>query len=749
MPGGRLAPRTTPGVAGHEWETAVRERLARERLALPDTTQRTVVAGTPEEPARRVVSGVGRSQSVFGPYADLGMRLNVRFELKADHFKNLKCTPAERLLAFSGCNPGFPTITPNPQYQILTSGVVGQRLHINVDFDSQREFDANNNLQLWYEGLEDEMLRRVEAGNVTFQAPPSRFVSAAIPANNFGVQAIGQIGPLEIRGIYAQQKGNIVKDRIFTIGDVTTQPVDREVRDLDYEPGRFFFAIDPAGLPGFPAIDVLALGTAIPIPDSLRVGSLRVYRLRALAPTSTNNQNLGGVRAVACGAGAGVCPQRAGPFQWEILTEGKDYYVDPTGAWFALAQRTAQDDYLGISYVPAGQTGCTGPRACVGTFPTVANPDTAEVDTLRLVYDPRPAVTVASPSFRFEIRSAYRVGGSEVTRESVELSVLVNQRERSQTSSRTYLDLLGLALPTDVTRFDQFNRLFPRTRDPQQGAPLRDFFIVLPHLLPFADTTRLTATERNDSLYRTPRSLLSTQGPPSVFALRLHANVSASGDRGVLSLNSFQIREGSERLFLGTRQLVRDQDYTIDYATGQVQFKNPDSLLVGGGGPAQVRAQFEERAAFAVSPTAIYGASARYDLGTHGFVNLLGLFQKQQSAFTRPPLGFEPASSFIGSISTELKFQPAWLTRAVDALPGVRTGAPSFLNISAELAMSRPQPNAFGQAYIEEFEGEAGRFLALQENAWHWGSMPSSSRGVESFGIQPPPPASTSAISRR
>src|SRR2546427_1038715 len=28
------------------------------------------------------------------------------------------------------------------------------------DFDSQREFDANNNLQVWYEGLEDEPLRR-------------------------------------------------------------------------------------------------------------------------------------------------------------------------------------------------------------------------------------------------------------------------------------------------------------------------------------------------------------------------------------------------------------------------------------------------------------------------------------------------------------------------------------------------------------------------------------------------------------
>jgi hypothetical protein len=732
MPGGRLALRTAPGVVGMAWEQALRDRLAARRwfdvsepaaLATGDTT-----AAAPPPPR---VAGVGESRSPFGAYADIGMRLNVRFELKADQFHNLRCTTAERLLAFSGCNPGFPTITPNPQYQILTSGIVGQRLHINVDFDSQREFDANNNLQVWYEGLEDEMLRRVEAGNVTFQAPPSRFISTAIPANNFGVQAISQIGALELRGIFAQQKGNVVKDRVFTIGDVTTQPFDRELRDLDYEPGRFFFAIDPLGLPGFPAIDILELGSSIVIPDSLRVGSLRVYRVRALSPTNTSNQNLGGVRAVACAVGTGTCPERAGPFQWEILTEGKDYYVDPTGAWFALSQRLATDDYLGVSYVPAGQVECDVPRPCVGTFPVAASTDSARIDTLRLVYDPRPGAAVTAPSFRFEIRSAYRIGGTDLARESVELSLAVNQRERSLTTDRTYVDLLGLALPSDVTKFDQYNRLFPRTRDPQQGAPLRDFFAVFPHLAPFADSSRLAAAERNDSLYRTPRSLLATQGPPSVFALRLHANVSSAGDRGVLSLNSFEIREGSERLFVGTRQLVRDQDYTIDYATGQVQFRNADSLLAGG--PAQLRAQFEERAAFTVAPTSIFGLAARYDLGSHGFINWLGLFQKQQSAFTRPPLGFEPASSFIGGVSTELRFQPEWLSRAVDALPGVHTAAPSFLNINAELAVSRPQPNPLGQAYLEEFESEAGSFLPLQESAWHWGSIPSSARGVETL----------------
>src|SRR5207245_7645065 len=120
------------------------------------------------------------------------------------------------------------------------------------------EFDANNNLQVWYEGLEDEPLRRVEAGNVTFQAPRSRFISAAIPANNFGVQAIAQFGALELRGIYAQQRGNVVTDRVYTIGDVTTQPIDREARDLDYEAGRVFFGGEPAPITNTPGVNSVA-----------------------------------------------------------------------------------------------------------------------------------------------------------------------------------------------------------------------------------------------------------------------------------------------------------------------------------------------------------------------------------------------------------------------------------------------------------------------------------------------------------
>lgn len=739
-PGGRLGLRIGAVAVATAWERRVRDALPPVDLAhppVPMAAAPTALGAAPAAQQGPTAFRAAGATGVLGQFASLGMDLSLRFELRADQFRNLKCNATERLQAISGCTAGFPTITPNPQYAIRSGGVVGQRLHVNVDFDSQREFDANNNLQVWYEGLEDEILKRVEAGNVTFQVPSSRFISAAIPANNFGIQTVTQIGDLEMRAIYAQQKGNVVRDRIYTVGATTTQPIDRQFRELDYEQGRFFFAVDPFAIPGYPAVDILSILPAL-LPDSLRVASLAVYRVRAVVTSSGTNQNIGGIRAVACGPGTtrsiDCLAERAGPFQWELLQAGKDYYVDPSGAWFALTSRLDPNDYLAVSYMPLGVPDCKSGR-CVGTFPQSAPPDTTTVDTLRLVYDPRPGVTANSPAFRFEIRSAYRLGGHELSRETVALVLSVNQRQRPLGASDTYLSRLGIALATDPSTFDEYNRLFPRDRDPQGGLPIRDYYVVFPHLQPFADPTKLVPAERNDSLYRTPRNLLATQGPASIFTLALHADASAAQDRGTLSLSTFQIREGSEKLYLGDRLLVRDVDYSIDYTVGLVTFTNPDSLFASGTGT--IRAQFEERAQFATAATSIYGVSAKYGLGDIGQVYFTGLFQKQQTVFTRPQLGSEPASGFIGGVSTQLHFEPSWLSQLVRAIPGPRSDAKSFITASGEIAVSRPQPNPLGQAYIEEFEGQAGRPIPLSETAWHWGSVPSSSRGTSQFGISP------------
>jgi hypothetical protein len=728
---GRLvSPRPDPLAIARRWADSVRRQLGARRAARwrvgVTGMDSALFAVAPPAPAGAVpeapplVEAAPPQLTILQRYADLGILLNARFELRMDRLKNLRCLPSETNLLSSGCNAAFSPPRLDPQFNVRTGGIVGQRLHLNVDYNSQREFEASNNIQVYYQGLEDEIIRRVEVGNVTFTAPNSRFITGGIPANNFGFRAEAQVGPLNVSGIFAQQKGNVVRGRTFTIGQQTLQPIDRQVMDRDYEPERFFFVVDPATLPGYPSVDVLNLGLAGLSPHT-QVVQVRVYRRRASLALITTQQNLGGIPAVALRPDS---PQRAGPFPWELLIEGRDYYLDPSGLWFALTNRLDLDDYLAVSYITAaGDT--------VGTFPAAAQ--AGRTDTLRLIYEPRRGADV--PTFRYEMRNAYRLGSaSDVVRDGVELRILVAESERPASGAATFLALLGLAQATDQTQFDQFNRLFPRQRDPGGGAPLSDLFIIFPSLQPFADSTLLSPQFRNDSLYRTPNYLLRTQGPTPLYTLELHYQASGGGDRSTLSLGNLNIRPGSEQLVAGGRPLTRNVDYTINYEIGQVTFLHPDSLFAS---PTNVTVQYEEQPEFATAPTSIYGLQTRYDLGDHGSVTALGLLQHQNTTFTRPTLGFEPSSNFIGGISGSFRFEPMGLTRLLNALPLVHTTAPSLVTLDAELATSRPSPNQVGTAWVETFEGEGGTFLSLSENSWQLGSRPASAQGLTGTGVDP------------
>jgi hypothetical protein len=727
---GRLvSPRPDPAALGRRWADSVRLTLAarqaarwRARVAGADSSLFTT-APAPEAAVPEVlppVEAVRPQQTILQRYADIGLLLNARFELRFDRLRNLRCQPSEVNLLSSGCNAGFSPPQLDPQFNVRTGGVMGQRVHLNVDYNSEREFDASNNIQVYYQGLEDEIVRRIEVGNVTFQAPASRFITGGIPANNFGFQVQGQLGAVDWSGIFAQQKGNVVRGRTFLIGQQTIQPVERQVFDRDYEPQRFFFVVDPAALPGYPSVDVLNLN-ASSLPPAAQVVQVRVYRRRSSIGLTTAQQNIGGIPAVALRPDS---PQRAGPFPWELLIEGRDYYLDPSGTWFALTNRLDLDDYLAVSYVvAAGDT--------VGTFPAAAT--AGRTDTLLLIHEPRRGADV--PTFRYEMRNVYRVGSaSDVVRDSVQLQILVSESERPAAGAATFLALLGLAQTSDQTQFDQYNRLFPRQRDPSGGAPLQDLFIVFPSLDPFADSTLLAQQFRNDSLYRTPTYLLSTQGPTPLYTLRLRYEASGGDNRNILSLGSVQVRQGSERIVAGGRPLVRNVDYTVNYEIGQVTFLHPDSLFAA---PTSVTVQYEEQPGFAIAPTSIYGLQTRYDLGDHGSISALGLLQQQRTTFTRPTLGFEPSSSFIGGIVGNFRFEPLGLTRLLDKLPLVHTTAPSLVTLDAELATSRPSPNQVGTAWVETFESEGGTFLSLSENSWQLGSRPASGRGLSGTGIDP------------
>jgi hypothetical protein len=692
----------------------------------PDKSQRTVAA---------------RAGDIIAEHSDLSLQLNARMELRAERNLNERCAVSGFVQPVFDCQSSFLPIT-DFQFNARSGGVVAERVHVDVDYDTQREFDGSNNISVSYEGKGNEVLQRLELGNVTFQPPVSRYITAGIPSGNYGLQAIAKLGSARVRGIIAQQKGNVVRDRVFTMGDRTLAAVDRRIEDYQFEPRRFFFTVSPRLFgSNYPNIDILDSRRmeqlAMSLADTLRPTRVFLYRLliggQPPNPSGPQFRILGDPRS------------RRGPV-YERLREGIDYYVDPSQLWIALLRPLSLNNERLVVAYRVRINGQDTIHVSTGGTPDLEFRSQSE-QFANLLWDPQ--VTPQDPAFEREIRSVYRIGGPEVQRQSVIVKVVTGTSDdqekavESKGSINTYLQLFGLSQPTNTSTFDIENRLWPRPSDPNfelsLGASaakvIRDQFLVFPSLRPFAKNGFARgANPSNDTIYTTPSEYIkSAQRPQSVYHIRVRYQAEGNGEAGALMLGAVQVRQNSERLTVDGIPLVRGTDYSVDYDLGRVTFARPDTLFPR---PRQVTVSFEENPVFAETPTSIFGATAEFPLA-NGSVAFTAISQRQTTTFNRPPLGLEPAASLMAGVTTQMSFDASPLTSLVSRLPFGETTVPSRINLAAEFAASRPKPNAAGQAFLESFEGEGGLIVPLDESQWYYSSQPALGRQIPArFGPQ-------------
>ncbi|HEY5086815.1 MAG TPA: cell surface protein SprA [Gemmatimonadaceae bacterium] len=596
-----------------------------------------------------------------------------------------------------------------------------------MDYDSQREFDASNTISIAFDGKPTEFLKKLEVGNVTFQPPPSRFITAAIPSGNYGVQAVANLGEgIKLTSIVAQQKGNVVRDRVFTVGDHVLQAVDRTVEDYQFEPRRFFFTVDPKLFAGYPNIDILnrqqMTHLAAALPDTLRPVQLYVYRL--LIGGQPPNPNGPQFRILGD-------PRSQKGQVYEYLREGVDYYADPSRLWIALVRPLSLNNERLVVAYKVRRNGVETTYVSTGGTPDLEY--TSKYDQFaNLLWDPN--VQPGDVAFRHEIRSVYRLGGSDVDRQSVTVKVVTgnatDQEKPPAGKAATYLQLFGLAQPTNTSTFDVENRLWPRPTDPNFAlgvgafgtSTIRDQFLIFPSVRPFAsDGLAGASNPHNDTVYTTPADyLISSQRPGAVYHIRLRYQAQENGTNGTLSLGAVQVRPNSERILVDNVLLTRGSDYSVDYDLGRVNFARPDTLFPR---PRQVTVQFEENPLFVETPTSIFGSSLEIPL-SNGQINILALSQSQKSSYTRPTLGLEPQSMLIGGINATMTFDADPLTRLVSRLPYGHTDVPSRVTLAGEFAASKPQPSPNQQAYLESFEEAGGLDVLLNDQYWYYSSQP-------------------------
>ena len=115
------------------------------------------------------------------------------------------------------------------------NGKVGDKVNMNLNYNTDATFDFDTqNLKLKYEGKEDEIIKLVEGGNVSFPSNNSLVKGAS---SLFGVRTDLQFGRLKLQTVISQKKSST--QSVTSKGG--TQTTAFEFDAADYEENRHFF----------------------------------------------------------------------------------------------------------------------------------------------------------------------------------------------------------------------------------------------------------------------------------------------------------------------------------------------------------------------------------------------------------------------------------------------------------------------------------------------------------------------------
>lgn len=114
----------------------------------------------------------------------------------------------------------------NQQIQMSVNGMLGQKVRIGANFDSNNSFDFENQLKVEYAGFDEDILKTIEIGNVSMPIQNSLIQGAQ---NLFGVKTQMQFGKLFMTTVASTQRGR--RDEIIIEGEIKADPLNSGPRN--------------------------------------------------------------------------------------------------------------------------------------------------------------------------------------------------------------------------------------------------------------------------------------------------------------------------------------------------------------------------------------------------------------------------------------------------------------------------------------------------------------------------------------
>ncbi|MFN5147979.1 MAG: cell surface protein SprA [Flavobacteriia bacterium] len=665
------------------------------------------------------------------------------------------------------------------QIQLNLVGQIGTKLKIGTSYNTQAAFDFDNISKLEYTGDEDQIMQKIELGNVALQLPTSLIQGSQ---TLFGAKTQMKFGRATVDLIAASSKGK--RQEINITGKAQVQRF--ELTADNYEANRHYFInlyhhdhYDEA-MSALPIVNSSIYITRMEVwltnrtnntentrniiafsdlgeakPENSQ-GSPGTYGPSELPDNESNglynwaaNQPLvrGFSNAVSALSSQVTSP---GPFEQAVhyekvenarkLTE-QEYSYNALLGYISLNLPLNNDEVLAVAYeyTYRGETyqvgefstdGVAGQQALILKLlkPTITNPNNKVWDLM--------------------MKNVYSIGAYQVDQTGFRIDLLYNNPETSLLVPffpMTGVEDKQLVTLLDMDKLNQNNQPFSdgvfdyvpisfNGNRAENGGTIntRNGRIFFSTIEPFGKTLanklqtagipqvvidQVSYTELYDSTKTAAQQIPSKNR----FSFRGEYQSSISSD---IPLNALNVPEGAVTVTAGGIKLTEGVDYTVDYNLGRVKILNTGILESN----TPIKISIESNSVFGFQARSLIGAHYNYRFNDK--LNIGGTWMRmmERPVTQKVDIGSEPFKNNIIGVDLAYRTEVPFLTKLVDYLPIISTTQKSTFSFTGEFAHLIPgQPRAInkdGTSYIDDFEGAQSAIDLRAVTAWRLASIP-------------------------
>ncbi len=697
---------------------------------------------------------LGPAEKIFGP-GGIRVRTQGSAELKLGMNKKSIDNPSLPIR-----NRKTTMMNFDEKINLNVNGKVGDKVNMNLNYntDATLDYDAQN-MKLKYDGKEDEIIKLVEAGNVSFPSNSSLIKGAS---SLFGIRTDMQFGKLKLQMVASQKKS--ASKSVSSRGGVQLTPF--EINVADYEENRHFFLsryfrnhydewmqklpnlvtgitinrveIWVTNKSGTTAntrniVALTDLGEASKISNPMWTATGQVPSNSANTEYQAMTTQYVAARdidqAAATLEGAGL----VGGADFEKLESARllsssEYTVNTALGYVSLKTGIQTDQVLAVAYeyTSGGVTYQVGEFASDITDTkqalfvkslknTSCNPQQGNWDLMmKNVY--YLASNIEKEKFRLDVKYQSDTTG-------VYLSYIPEQRVKNTPIIR----VLG------ADRLDNNNKAHSNGYyDYVEGYTVSNGRVFIPKVEPFgsymrdylvkngvaADAAEKYAfTELYDSTKTVARQIAEKNKYQMVGQFK-------GSSANVISLDAYNVPQGSVVVTAGGVTLIEGTDYSVDYNAGEVTILNQSIIDAG----TSVNVSLESNTDYGQTRKTMFGVNWEYDFSKN--FQMSGTLQhlSEQALTTKVSMGSEPLKNTLWGVNLNWKKESQWLTNVLDKIPFLHLTQPSQISFTSEFAQllageaGGTQDNA---SYIDDFENTKNGIDVMTPTSWFISSVPS------------------------